>query len=227
MPNIATNHLTIQGEEQRIDEFLEKSSHAPDYYSEFGLKEENDGAEPTFTFAGICPYPRELLETERGNFPLKWKDIKKWDEACWKIMKENPGVERTRLPLPPLKEFQKHSGTGFADDIFFCWRLRDWGTKCDASEFDILKRSDKGKLHRVEMRFSTAHTAPENWLVEASRLFPDLEFFLDYHLDGAECGGTMKVKWGEPIKETFVDEDGEKTIRPIPAMAGPEDADIL
>lgn len=87
---------------------------------------------------------------------------------------EDDGLFMQTVPMPAEEAANWHD-----------WSVKNWGTKWDASDVDLIDVSDDS----LRARFGTASEPPTAWLDKMRVLFPDLEFSLFYREDNAQlCG---------------------------------------
>lgn len=83
----------------------------------------------------------------------------------------------------------------YGDKNWYDWGVAHWGTKWDAYESEI-KVTDRVGGYAV-FKFQTAWSPPEEYLINASKAYPKLEFDLGYVLEGYEGCGRFRYVNGE------------------------------
>ena len=125
-----------------------------------------------FDFAKIIPYPEE--------YDLADKARREWEETY----RDVPWNQR-----PPAPQDGFNQGG-------YQWCCGSWGTKWNARDTRF-RKTTRGCI----MNFNTAWSPPTPVIMQASRLFPKLEFHLEYWECGAGFKGVLRVKGGEIIEE--------------------------
>jgi hypothetical protein len=110
---------------------------------------------------------------------------------------------------PPADKLDEYYGThGFADgkktgDTEYNWYVfnnREWGTKWDANDVELLE-DNKTSLH---YKFDTAWSPPTPVIKELSRQYPELTITLSYE-EESEWGGEIEYLAGEEVNVTEYD----------------------
>lgn len=154
MPNWIANNLELRGNAEQVAKILE-----------FVKSDERE-----FDFNKIAPIPKELENTQA---PTKIISQKEYDEQEARLAKgelteseKSWGISRG-LTLEMSMEYKRRFGA----DNWYGWQTQNWGTKWNASEVFI---SDN------LISFNTAWSTPEPIFTALSKLFPDVEFFIEF-----------------------------------------------
>lgn len=227
MPNHVTNILTFSGDENQINELLERIKN-----DKFGIG--------TISFNKIIPMPESLnIESssmERTAISVYLSAINPINEnfndtqkvAQNDFMKLLNDLKAVYSPLPnvklPLNEAEKairigslsdaiSLGRQYTDNLinhgaatWYDWRVREWNTKWDAYGYDEdFKYDGSGKLE-----FCTAWSAPHKVIEKLSEMFPDIEIehqWADENI-GYNCG-RYTYENGELIGEYFPESEDD------------------
>lgn len=231
MPNHVTNILTLSGDENQINELLERIKN-----DKFGIG--------TISFNKIIPMP-ESLNIEAGS--CENNSISIYLSAINPINEDYPGVEKIKadefaelfncikksvrfspeilLPLNEAKgkvlsnkgiEDMMDMGRKYVNNLleysaatWYDWRIDNWGTKWDAYGYmDDFEYDGSGNLE-----FCTAWSAPHKVIEKLSEMFPDIEIehkWADEDI-GYNCG-RYTYENGELIGEYFPESEDDSII---------------
>jgi hypothetical protein len=162
MPNWCDNMLTVEGEQEKLQEFKKKA--------EFhGKVEVTSGGEDyqydtDLSLGNFLPLPKELVGTTAPSREKNEELIKKYGADNW-----------------------------------YDWQVMNWGVKWDVNA--TLSSEDENVL---KYWFDSAWCPPLEWLRAVGKLYPELEFTLDYEESGCQFEGTMYAHGDE-----FWDEERE------------------
>lgn len=118
---------------------------------------------------------------------------------------EKTEVERFKKAVKPTREEETHVVTDLsleklyplpADRDWYVWCTEHWGTK-----WDCQAKLESDELGKLTYTFESAWAPPLPWLLHVSRLYPKLNFWLDYEEPDAEVFGTVVVRDGHVRKE--------------------------
>ena len=140
----------------------------------------------TLTMENLHPCPMELLNRQ----PLP-KSL---------LFSEEITHEERKVRAELKKEY------GF--DNWYDWRIENWGTKWDMYEFHGI-HSDY-KTGEFEIQFQTAWAAPHDFLNFVSKLYPDLNFHLQWADEDTGANAGMYVLHNGFILSGGAYEDGSK-----------------
>lgn len=158
----------------------------------FGEIKKRVAGKSDFDFNKIVSMPEELRETQS---PAWIVSDEKYQEELEKAKKEREKDSYKSLPISESmsKDFMRRFG---AND-WYDWANKNWGTKWNAYEIIV-----EGEM----FEFQTAWSTPLPVLVALSRLFDDVEFYVEYADEdlGSNCG-TYTLLNGNIIAEQ--DED--------------------
>jgi len=154
MPNWIANNLELRGNAEQVAKILE-----------FVKSNERE-----FDFNKIAPIPKELENTQA---PTKIISQKEYDEQEARLAKGELTESETKfgisrgLTLEISMEYKRRFGA----DNWYSWQTQNWGTKWNASEV-----FNSNNL----ISFNTAWSTPEPIFTALSKLFPDVEFFIEF-----------------------------------------------
>lgn len=110
------------------------------------------------------------------------------------LMKQQPGSGLANLQQAPANP---------ADDDWYGWRVRNWGTKWDP-QFELVKET-KGQL---VFHGESAWSPPLPGLLKVSEQFPALTFSCSYEEPGMCFRGEYECKAGQVLRDEY-EEDYE------------------
>ena len=130
--------------------------------------------------------------------PSNLRELRKFAEVV--ISKGDDEVELLVFDnLVPAPQDIKDSG----DD--YQWCVDNWGTKWDASDTfaqEVTSVNSKAMVYS----FITAWSPPEEWVKRVAKLFPTLEFTLEYNEPGMGFSGSFSICIEkEKIEENYVE----------------------
>ena len=101
----------------------------------------------------------------------------------------------TTSPNPdPESDKSKELRAKYGADDWYEWAIKNWGTKWNATSIDDWEvEEDKTSAQIV---FDTAWSQPTEWLLNASKIYPNLSFDLDYYEEGNCFIGHYNIKDG-------------------------------
>lgn len=155
MPNWTFNTLRVvankDSEEQvkQFDEFVKASIVPAKIYDKEGKVTGESKEDKAFTFEGVHPMPKELMITA-GSY----------------LSEEETKQEKINL--------EKHGHKNWYD-----WSIAEWGTKWNASAFDLCDEWEDEYEKVIMLRFDTAWSPPMGWLQKATDKFPLIRFEMD------------------------------------------------
>ena len=104
-----------------------------------------------------------------------------------------------------------------ADDDWYSWRVRNWGTK-----WDIDADADRINSKSATFGFNSAWSPPSKGIQAVSKLFPKLTFVLAYDEPGMGFDGEVTFKAGVIVEEDY-NQGGDYTGRLCGAPEEDED----
>ena len=119
------------------------------------------------TFGQIIPEP------DWANIPLMSKDIK--------------GIVYDRGKLGELPVDGRFQSTDRQDDRWYDWRVRNWDTKWDAYDVEVIDEDHDC----VEIQFNTAWSPPEAICSALREQYPDVSITWFYDEPGMEIAGYL------------------------------------
>jgi hypothetical protein len=206
MPNWCSNNIVVTGAVEDIAHFKQTCVRL------------DEKGESFFDFNGLIPMPAILEGTVAGGLvdcalvvlgrdDLAWigrpleEQMKYWEVTDIKALKEKIGPEAFENARQSVEAFEQ---TGAPN--WYVWANMNWGTKWNASCFEIIKEEPG----RYECRFETAWSPPEPVYVKVAETFPNLCF----EINGGDCqfnfdfqatarDGAFSIQYGDPNKEGF------------------------
>jgi len=149
MPNNTTNVLSIYCENEKKMEEI----HA--------LLNPDDAQ--TMDFNKISPMPEELRSVCTGGMTIDGVMVSEWLEE----KQEDGSTKSIAINEDTLKEW----GEKFGATNWYEWSNKNWGTKWDAYDVEVL-REDECSL---DIQFTTAWSPPVPLYEKLSEMFPDAE----------------------------------------------------
>jgi Ferredoxin-like domain in Api92-like protein len=182
MPNWVTNILTFEGEQNQIDQLLQKIKGEPF----------EDGSENPISFNSIIPMPAELEGTVS---PMKIISQKEYDAQEKRIANgQLTDMENSfRISRGLTKELSDKYKKEFGADNWYDWHCKNWGTKWNACHATI----EENKI-----TFDTAWATPYPVIEKISEMFPEITITLKYADEdfGHNCG-VLIFEGGEVVEE--------------------------
>lgn len=185
MPNWCYNRLELNGSADAIRAFRD------------GMKAfvESQNANPNdpvntdeFDFNFLVPMPSDIQNTTSPR-PRTEAEIRqmaedyKWDEETLKWRLETAITEEQKAKYESLKE-------SYGVETWYDWAIREWGTKWNACNSELVRDEPTSLL----WRFETAWSAPEPILAAIAVKFPDLKVLSTHEFEGEE-GRVLHIDW--------------------------------
>lgn len=185
MPNWCYNRLELNGSADAIRAFRD------------GMKAfvESQNANPNdpvdtdeFDFNFLVPMPSDIRNTTSPR-PRTEAEIRqmaedyKWDEETLKWRLETAITEEQKAKYESLKE-------SYGVETWYDWAIREWGTKWNACNSELVRDEPTSLL----WRFETAWSAPEPILAAIAVKFPDLKVLSAHEFEGEE-GRVLHIDW--------------------------------
>jgi hypothetical protein len=221
MPNYVENELTVTAKTQtELQDFLNSVSGTRiDKNEEPWLSEDKRGI-PTvekipFDFNSIVPMP-ESLNVENGTQSSLGYTVLFGSDSQINSVLSFPWiisegittrtqllefVTRTRPESLILGKQLRENELLFGSQTWYDWRIKNWGTKWDASDISIENIKVLTKVAKVLICFKTAWSPPNPVILAASEKFPNLTFKMDYFECGMQFKGVLKIKNGDILKD--------------------------
>lgn len=207
MPNWCHNYLTVEGDHRDLERF---SKHVEVFYIQ-GIA------------ANELNLPNDHFETEEDCMD-EIVNIKEGtgDSELDLYPQKQPLSFKKLIPEPTYEGYENSTVGETAIDgkpTWFDWRSQHWGTKWDASFntkplFALSATDGNADPHTTERssgvveqvgklsyKFDTAWAPPEPVIAEASRLYQDLKFVLEFGEPGGDFAGRITFKDGHTIDE--------------------------
>jgi hypothetical protein len=201
MPNHVTNRLTIIGTEEQVKQVRE------------AIKGERD--DQFLDFNKIAPIPKEL---EGTISPMRILPQKEYDEQERKIREDDlTDMERQwGLSRGLTQELADEYIAKFGHCDWYGWQNANWGTKWNAY--------DQNEIGEDCIEFDTAWSTPYELMVKLSKLFPEIEFQVEYaDEDFGYNVGTYTLLDGDSIDENIPDGGSREAIMMAMDIKGDED----
>lgn len=167
MPNYITNHLTVKGNKEIIDEMISKISTKSIKElatNHMGHTQYMDADELSYDLS-FGSYDEEknvfyynITGCEQKGIPLNMKLMYNETEEYY--------IDFNKIISTPTSEKEN----------WFEWRLKNWGTKRNSISSYLNRLEDE----TVFIEFETAWSTPKPIIKELSRLYPTLSFHVDF-----------------------------------------------
>lgn len=79
------------------------------------------------------------------------------------------------------------------ENCWYEWSIKNWGTKWNASEAEIIETEGEELIYK----FETAWSPPVQWLISTSKKYPKLRFAMNYDEESEAFNGKIFVENGE------------------------------
>jgi len=201
MPNHVTNRLTIIGTEEQVKQVRE------------AIK--GEGEDQFINFNKIAPIPKELVGTIS---PMRIISKEEYDEQERKIREDDlTDMERQwGLSRGLTQELADEYIAKFGHADWYGWQNENWGTKWNAYS--------QHELDENCIEFDTAWSTPYELMVKLSKLFPEVEFQVEYaDEDFGYNVGTYTLLDGDSIDENIPDGGSREAIMMAMDIKGDED----
>jgi hypothetical protein len=174
MPNHVTNKLVITGSDEQINDFVSKVN----------VKTE-DGGNDGFDFNSLIPTPAELKDTTAPS------DVVPDDQYASLV------AEGTPLYGKISQSRADHLMKTYGVTDWYDWCVANWGTKWgayDVTDWNVFK-------NEAFVTFNTAWSPPTEFLINASKLYPNLQFKNTFCDEGGSFLGWEIISDGEKVDE--------------------------
>ena len=206
MPNWCSNHIVVTGSPEEIARFTRTC-----------IRQDEKGRS-WFDFNSVIPMPAILEGTEASSLVDEALLVLGRDDLAWmplsleeRLKRRNvPDVEslREKIGLETLgkarQSIEAFEQTGAPN--WYVWANVNWGTKCNAWDFKVI-REEPGVY---ECRFETAWSPPEPVYVKLAENFPQLYFEisgmddqLNFDFEATARHGAFSIQYGDPNREGF------------------------
>lgn len=183
MPNWVFNNLTIEGNPESITELKNQVS-AP-----YVMPVESNG-DLAFT----------VNDQEVNSAFSFWNVIRPTDMEAYP---KQP--VRSALDVNDPNWWADTIELAKTDNSWYSWNNRNWGTKWDASDAELVAEESNGDNLVLYYKFETAWSYPEAVITKLSEQYPNLLFTLEYEEEQG-WGGEMEILRGEVISHSEYDE---------------------
>lgn len=179
MPNWTTNVLTIEGDTNKIAEFISKV--------------QTEEQVMPHILENLLPCPQELKDTTSGHYTpepnpnwarlLEDKEItQEWYDHL--VESNANGYAKAQENLAKY---------GYTD--WYDWQHKNWGIKWGDAETEMVSQTDT----YVDYRFETPWSPPIAGMDAISLMFPDLTFVLRYYEMGMGFAGCAGFRNGDMV----------------------------
>jgi hypothetical protein len=178
MPNHVTNKLVITGSDEQINDFVSKVN----------IKTE-DG-EDGFDFNGLVPMPAEIKDATAPATVVS-------DDKYASLVAEGAPIHC--ISQSHADNLMKTYG---ATD-WYDWAVNNWGTKWsayDVTDWNVFE-------NEAVVTFNTAWSPPTKFLINANKLYPNLQFKNTYCDEGGSFLGWDIISDGEKVDEAIYNYD--------------------
>ena len=186
MPNHTANTLQLTGDSKQITEFIKAC-----------IKTTKD-EDTQLDFNGVVPMPEELITTTSPTSIMTEKEIKKqWDDFN-KLPKDKQYGDKP-FGLGLTKKQSNALIKKYGTNNWYDWAVKNWGTKWNA--YDI------GEWDGGFISFHTAWSPPTEFIINASKKFPDVSFLNKFADEGGGFVGYTEIKNGKLVSDVSLDWD--------------------
>lgn len=134
----------------------------------------------------------EMIKDEKGN--MTFNKVAQMPEE----LENEPSPQRDE---EKAKKFKEKYG---ADD-WYNWRCKNWGCKWDASESGFYEQDGYSMV-----TFHTPWSPPEKFIESLSKMFPKVEFELQFAEEGYGYAGKLTAKNGQVDNQIYMESDAEE-----------------
>ena len=197
MPNHCCNRLTIEGAAAQVRKFVKLvDTH----------KEDDVGSH--FDFMKIYPTPRPLRDVTVPPTILTEADLKLAIAARRSEVEKGGNTWNKELEAQcgMTQEQSDALKKKYGFDNWYDWQCVNWSTKWnsyDGSDWAFSKDKKSAWLF-----FMTAWSPPKGLLLQAAKMFPKLDFLLEFAEPGMCVCGTLECSDGKLMADTDLGWDG-------------------
>ena len=177
MPNHVTNKLVITGSDEQIHDFVSK------------VNVKTEDGDDGFDFNGLVPTPAELKDTTAPSTVVP-------DDQYASLV-----AEGTPLHGKISQSRANHLMKTYGATDWYDWCCANWGTKWgayDVNDWNVCE-------NEAVVTFNTAWSPPTEFLINASKLYPHLQFKNTYCDEGGGFLGWDIISDGEKVDEAVYD----------------------
>jgi len=196
MPNWCSNTLTVYGDKETLDAFIERAASGEhDYVGPFNKRKEGESAAD---WEGFTPIQMEMLMQDDDLF--KDKSDKKSSFSFHAFVPVPREVMLAPYDPHRLKEMASKYPEWFSryPDMIagYDWENRNWGCKWGASDVTLSYTGVKGRDQLVEYDFQTPWAPPMEFMDCLAKLYPTMKFVLSYREEGMGFQGDAEWEGG-------------------------------
>lgn len=183
MANTCNNYLTVSASSENSKKQLKQ------------FMEDNISPDSNFSYGSLLPVPEDLKITEesatdnglaiiqaRNGDPTTLTELLKspfYVKMNFKTIEELENYLLANNQANLIEGQQAYLNIiKYGCKSWYDWCLKNWGVKWDASEVKILLKNDE----ECKIYFYSPYNPPDEWLVFASKAYPDLVFSDDYEI---------------------------------------------
>lgn len=163
MPNWVYNYAYITGKEEDLREFIDKARQPYATYFRGGFEEGEAGAKI---------YNPDLVREAVWEEPLSFWNFKKPTDTDTYFSTDS--VKPEGYEEMNIEERMAHS-INYSSNGWYDWNVREWGTKWDASEVELMENFNPKDGH-ISYRFNTAWSPAEGAFQAMVEQHPNLHF---------------------------------------------------
>ena len=182
MPNWVSNYVTVEGNPELVTELKKQVS---------------------------APYVMPVQSRGDLNYIIEDQEVKA-DFSFWNVIRP---IDMEAYPLQPARsELSPNDPNWWADtqakakvdNSWYSWNNRNWGTKWDATNPELVNEEENGENLVLVYQFDTAWAPPLPVMEKLSEQYPNLLITLSYEEEQG-WGGEMEFLKGECISESEYD----------------------
>ena len=203
MPNHVSNFLTVHGPKEDLARFkyvVDSNSNHMKAYDIMRLTADVERLTKDL-HTNVYPYLRTQLEEAKELLGKLKAGLVVEDASPLRFEGTVPmpeELEGISAPAPDDEDSQQRVRMFGAKD-WYGWKIKFWGTKWGAYDANREERANGAELF---YRFSTAWSAPTEWLLGTSKVFPTLSFELTSADPAMDWYLQFKIRNGNKLRET-------------------------
>ena len=191
MPNWVWTRLQVEGSEQDVRNFMAKASKPYMTYYKGEFKENEDGTRS---------YDADkIVEQEHTGVLSFWNFKKPENEQAYFGASDYKPEGYDKLST----EEQMAISMKFKSDGWYDWNIREWGTKWDASDPQIMSEEEHGDKFVVAYNFNTAWSPAVGAFEAMVEQHPELQF---------EINCVEEQGWGVSFESGTTETEDGKTV---------------
>lgn len=164
MPNWVYNSMSVSGSQKDLIAFRDKAGKSYKTYHR-GVRSQNENGDWT--------YDDTAINEQENTSPLSfWNFIEPENKELYFGASDYKPEGYDQLST----EEKMSISMEFKSDGWYDWNIRNWGTKWDASDAEIIDSTDDAKTACLSYTFQTAWSIPEPVFAAMVRQHPELTF---------------------------------------------------